>query len=221
MRRTLCSLALLALLGGCTTAPLVPVPEQPTASTSAFPCPEFIRGGSPSPQPSVQSGRVQVGRVSYPTAPAPFSAAGNDVYIPFANLVGSQAASVEQGTQSSIGWDSVVTLARLSSVDGAWGGPRAAEVVSQCSLSMTWLGIDYHPTVSRDEAITVDGHDAWIRITDLSFTVPGITATSEVQTVIIVQLPEESYTYLSYLPNSAPELKPIVDATREGLQVSG
>ena len=93
-------------------------------------------------------------------------------------------------------------------------------MVAQCSLSMTWLGIDYHPRVTRDEASVVDGHAAWIRVTELSFTVPGIRASTEVQTVIILQTEGESYAYLSYLPDTAPQLKPVLDATREGLRVA-
>ena len=124
------------------------------------------------------------------------------------------------GPATTIGWDSVVGLARLSSVDGVWGGQKAAEVVGQCSLSMTWRGIDYHPQLRRDEEFTVDGHPGWIRITDLSFTVPGIRATTEVQTVVIVQARDESYAYLSYLPDTAAHLKAALDATREGLRVA-
>ncbi len=217
--RALCGLALVALLSGCVPWDPSP-PPAPSATGAGFPCPAVERPTADSPRPVVASGRVGVGRVSYPLAPAPFEAPSNVDYIPFANLVGAQHANVERSTASSMGWDAVVLLARLSSVDGAWGAQRAAEVVAQCSLSMTWLGIDYHPRVTRDEASVVDGHEAWIRVTELSFTVPGIRASTEVQTVIILQTEGESYAYLSYLPDTAPQLKPVLDATREGLRVA-
>ena len=217
MRRTLCSLALLVVLAGCT--PPTFDPNQPSSTTSAaFPCPAVSQPSSTSP-PILRSGRVQVGKVSYPTATAPYEPVDTAEYVPFSNLVGSQRASVEPSTANSMGWESVIALARLSSVDGAWGSARAAEVVSQCSLSQIWRGIDYQPKVSRDEAFTVDGHEGWIRITDLSFSVPGVRTTSEAQTVVVIQVDDESYAYLSYLPGSAPELKALVDASREGLQV--
>lgn len=214
-------LALLVLLSGCLPSVPSPPPSAPSVTDAGFPCPAVERPTPGAPGPAVASGRVGVGRVSYPVAPAPFDAPSNTDYIPFANLVGAQHATVERSTSSSMGWNAVVALARLSSVDGAWGAQRAAEVVAQCSLSMTWLGIDYHPRVSRDEASVVDGHEAWIRVTDLSFTVPGIRAGTEVLTVIIVQADGESYAYLSYLPDTAAELAPLLDATREGLRVDG
>ncbi len=210
--------ALAVLLVGC-TSPRIDFDPVRTASPAGFPCPAAGSPASMSPQAVVRDGRVQIGKVSYPVAPAPYGPPSNLEYMAFGNLVGSQHASVEAPQANSMGWDSVVALARLSSVDGVWGGQRAAEVVSQCSLSMTWRGIDYHPEVRRDEERTVDGHPGWIRITDLSFTVPGIRATREVQTVIAVQVGDESYAYLSYLPNTAENLKAALDATREGLRV--
>lgn len=206
-------------LAGCTDAGRGTSPGTSGNASAGFPCPAFERPSSASPKPVVEAGRVRVGAMSYPAAAAPFGAASNYEYVPFANLVGSQSANVEQSTSTSMGWDSVVTLARLGSGDGAWGGQNGAEVVSQCSLSITWRGIDYHPQLRRDEAITVDGHEAWIRVTDLSFSVPGIRANAEVQTVVIVLVDQDSYAYLSYLPNSAPELADAVAATLDGLRV--
>ena len=217
--RTALAAALVALLAGC-TSPLIDFGPPRTPSPAGFPCPPVARPASTAPQPLVTSGRVHVGKVSYPVAPPPYVTPSNAEYIAFGNLIGSQHASVEQPTATTIGWDSVVGLARLSSVDGVWGGQKAAEVVGQCSLSMTWRGIDYHPQLRRDEEFTVDGHPGWIRITDLSFTVPGIWATTEVQTVVIVQAGDESYAYLSYLPDTAAHLKAALDATREGLRVA-
>lgn len=208
-----------ATLSGCTDDGSTTSSDIPRQASVGFPCPAFEPPSSASPKPVVQDGRVQVGAMSYPAAAAPFAAASNYEYVPFANLIGSQSANVEQSTSRSMGWDSVITLARLGSGDGAWGAQNGAEVVSQCSLSITWRGIDYHPQLRRDEAIRVDGHEAWIRVTDLSFSVPGIRADAEVQTVVIVLVDQESYAYLSYLPNSAPELADAVQATLDGLRV--
>ncbi len=207
-----------ALLPGC-TSPVIDFDPARTASPAGFPCPPLTRPTPAALQPEVRSGRVRVGAVSYPIAPPPFSAPSNAEYMAFGNLIGSQHAAVEAATATSMGWDAVIALARLNSVDGAWGGQTAAEMVSQCSLSMTWRGIDYHPQMRRDETFTVDGHPGWIRIIDLNFTVPGIRATTEVQTVIVVQAGDDSYAYLSYLPDTAEHLKPILDATRDGLRI--
>ena len=216
---TLCVLIALTLMTACTGPPIRDPGPGPSGNSTSFPCPSYASPTSDTPRAALRAGRVHVGKVSYPAAPGPYRALDNHEYLPFANRVGSQRASVEASSSASMGWQSVVALARLSSVDGAWGGPRAAEVVSQCSLSVTWRGIDYHPVVSRDQATTVDGHEAWVRVTDLSFTVPGVKTTKEVQTVLIVQAGDESYAYLSYLPNSAPDLAPLLDATRTGLRV--
>lgn len=217
MRRTACILAVLLVLAGCTPPGITPDPP-PITGSAAFPCPAFTAASTAS-TPAVRSGRVQVGRVSYPSAPAPFGAADTGEYLPFANLVGSQRAVVEATSATSMGWESVIALGRLSSVDGAWGAEQAAEVVAQCSLSQVWRGIDYHPSVGRDEAVQVDGHRGWLRVTELSFRVPGVKTTSETQTVVVIRVDDETYAYLSYLPGSAPDLKPLLDATREDLQV--
>ncbi len=224
MRRTLRSLAFgglvpLVMVAGCSPPEFPGRTSASPSSAGGFPCPPVDRSASTSSPPPVESGRVKVGRVSYPVAPAPYSPPSGTVYMAFASHSAGQSAVVEQATNSSIGWNSVVALARLSSVDGAWGAQQAAEVIGQCSLSMTWLGIDYHPRPRRDEPITVDGHPGWIRVTDLSFAVPGIRATREVQTVVTLDAGGETYAYLSYLPDTADQLKASLDATREGLRV--
>lgn len=224
MRRTLRSLAVCGLVplvafAGCSPPDVAGRNSASPSSAGGFPCPPVDRSASATPLPPAGDGRVRVGRVSYPAAPAPYAPPSSTVYMAFGSLSAGQSAVVEMATASSLGWNSVVALARLSSVDGAWGTQQAAEVVGQCSLSMTWLGIDYHPQPRRDEAVTVDGHPGWIRVTDLSFAVPGIRATREVQTVVTLDAGGETYAYLSYLPDTADQLKASLDATREGLRV--
>lgn len=215
----LCTLVALVGATGCSVPGLTgPSSAAPVSTVAGFPCPPVGRA-SASPAPLVEAGRIRVGRVSYPAAPAPYSAPSSTVYIAFGSQIAGQSAVVEQATNSSLGWNSVVALARLSSVDGAWGAQQAAEVVGQCSLSMTWLGIDYHPRPRSDEPITVDGHPGWLRVTDLSFAVPGIRASREVQTVVTLDAGGETYAYLSYLPDTADHLKASVDATRAGIRV--
>lgn len=219
IRRLLRGLAGLVLLAGCTTGGTGPSQTPSSDPSAAFPCPAIERPtASPAPA-AVTGGRVRVDRISFPAAPAPFSRPTSYGYLPFAVAMASQQATIEPSTPQSMGWEASLTVGRLGSADGAWGASRAAEVVSQCSLSITWRGIDYQPRVRRDEGTRVNGHEAWIRTTDLSFSVPGVRTTSELQTVVIVQVGDDSYAFLSYLPGTAPELKDALDAVQRGLRV--
>ena len=84
--RVLCSLALVTLLAGCTPT-IIDYGPSPTGAASGFPCPPFERAASALPAPEVRSGRVRIGKVSYPTAPAPYSAASTAIEAPASNSV--------------------------------------------------------------------------------------------------------------------------------------
>ena len=69
--------------------------------------------------------------------------------------------------------------------------------------------------------MTVDGHDAWIMDSDLSFSIPELEATNELLTVVIVDLENGSAgLFASSVPGNSPQYNEPAQQAMEGLQVS-
>jgi hypothetical protein len=104
-----------------------------------------------------------------------------------------------------------------------WGGPSTLQP-TLAAIADNVRG-NYYPgpnerEVLRDEARTVDGHDAWLYEFQLSWDVPGSEATGERAALLLVDVgrPAPALLYLS-IPNTHAELYGVIDVVLDGVQV--
>jgi hypothetical protein len=181
-------------VGGQPTTPVCPEPDN----------------GDPEPQPG--DGRVHAGRLSYPQLAAPWTAPQPESGVAFGKGVLIQSVLVERGQNQP--WLAAVLLGELVAGDGFFAPRDGAAVVVRC-VSGTFYG---GSAVTRedlvDRALTVDGHDAWVVESRLGFDVPGVTATSELLIVVVVETGAgTSGLFYASIPENAPQLvQPARDA---------
>lgn len=184
---------------------------------SADVCPQREARGTPDPQPN--DGRVHSGPLSYPMLPGPWEQPIPENYVPFGRAVLQQFVETERAP--GVRWGAAVMVGELVAGDGFFAPRDGAEIVLRCATG-TFYG---DAAVTRDDslsqAMTVDGHDAWIMKSNLSFAVPGIEATSELLTVVIVDLDNGSAgLFASSVPGNTPQYSEAARRAMEGLRVN-
>ncbi len=193
------------------------LPGLPGGNPSSNACPQPEANSSPTPQPA--DGRVHSGPLSYPQLPSPWGAPQANTEVPFGRDVLQQFVQTEQTPTMS--WGAAVMVGELVAGDGFFEPKDGAEIVLKC-VTGTFYGdaeVTRHDTVSK--AMTVDGHDAWIMESDLSFSIKGLDATNELLTVVIVDLENGSAgLFASSVPGNAPQYDAPAEQAMKGLRVS-
>ncbi len=199
-------------LGGA----LVGLPGLPGGNPSSNACPQPEANSSPTPRPP--DGRVHSGPLSYPQLPSPWGAPLPNNEVPFGRDVLQQFVQTEQTPTMS--WGAAVMVGELVAGDGFFEPKDGAEIVLKC-VTGTFYGdaeVTRHDTVSK--AMTVDGHDAWIMESDLSFSIEGLKATNELLTVVIVDLENGSAgLFASSVPGNSPQYNAPAERAMQGLRV--
>ncbi|MDN5762308.1 MAG: DUF2510 domain-containing protein [Microlunatus sp.] len=192
------------------------VPGLPGGDPSADVCPKPETSSTPAPQPG--DGRVHSGQLSYPQLPAPWGAPAPEYQVPFGRDVLQQFVQTEK--TPTISWGAAVMVGELVAGDGFFAPKDGAEIVLRC-VTGTFYGdaaVTRHDT--RSQAMTVDGHDAWLMESDLSFSIPGLEATNELLTVVIVDLKDGSAgLFASSVPGNTPEYNAPARQAMKGLRV--
>lgn len=174
---------------------------------------------SPAPQPG--DGRVHGGALSYPLLGSPWSAPRPENRVAFGQDVLIQSVVVESHP-GGMDWLAAVLVGELASGDGFYAPEDGAEIVVTC-VSGTFYG---DSAVTRDDqvnqAMTVDGHAAWIIESQLRFDIPEIEAKSERLIVVIIDTGDGTAgLFYASIPENSPELlQPARDALA-GLTVDG
>lgn len=193
------------------------LPDTPGGNPSANVCPQPEADSSPTPQPP--DGRVHSGPLSYPMLPSPWGPPTTTADVPFGRDVQQQFVQTEQ--TSKLNWGAAVMVGELVAGDGFYAPKDGAEIVLRC-VTGTFYGdaeVTRHDT--KSQAITVDGHDGWLMESNLTFSIPGLQATNEVLTVVIVDLGTGSAgLFASSVPGNAPQYVEPAREALEGLQVS-
>lgn len=193
------------------------VPGLPGGDPSTNVCPQPETSSSPTPQPA--DGRVHSGPLSYPKLPAPWGEPLPNTEVPFGRDVLQQFVQTEQTPTMS--WGAAVMVGELVAGDGFFEPKDGAEIVLKC-VTGTFYGdaeVTRNDTVSK--AMTVDGHQAWIMESDLSFSITGLEATNELLTVVIVDLENGSAgLFASSVPGNAPQYTAPAEQAMRGLRVS-
>lgn len=190
----------------------------PGGQSSQDVCPRPEASGTPTPQPN--DGRVHSGPLSYPKLPVPpwgEPTATNDV--PFGRDVQQQFVQTEE--TPSMSWGAAVMVGELVAGDGFFAPQDGAEIVLRCVTGTFYGNAEVTRNDTKSQAMTVDGRDAWVMESDLSFSIPDLEATNELLTVVIVDLGDGTAgLFASSVPGNAPQYNEPARQAMEGLEVA-
>lgn len=190
-------------------------PTTPGGQPSRNVCPDIDPTQSASPSPSAD-GRVHGGKISYPMLPDPWSEPYGDNRVPFARDVAQQSVTVEPNYAPDASWVAAVLVAELYAGDGFFSPEQGAEIVVKCVVGRFYgdAVVDRQDLVSK--AMTVDGHDAWVVESQLSFDIEGLDTKGELAIVVIIDTGLESASlFYASIPDTVPDL---VDDARWALE---
>ncbi len=184
-------------------------PTGPGGESSTPVCPSSDNG-DPEAQPG--DGRVHAGNLSYPQLGTPWSAPEPESGVAFGRGVLIQSVETERSNTKQ--WLAAVLLGELVAGDGFFSPQDGAAIVVRCVIGTFYTDSAVTRDDQRDEALTVDGHDAWVIESELGFQVPGIAATSERLIVVVVDTGTGSAgLFYASIPANAPDLvQPARDA---------
>jgi MYXO-CTERM domain-containing protein len=176
----------------------------PTGNPSSDVCPQSDNA-SPSPQPG--DGRVHGGRLSYPQLGAPWGAPMPEYDVAFGRGVLQQFAVIERGSFLGFtSWGAAVLVGELVAGDGFFTPRDGAAIVIRCVTGTFYGNTEVTRDDRRNEAITVDGHQAWVIESNLGFDVPGLQAKHELLIVVVVDTEDGSAGLFSAsIPENGPQ----------------
>jgi len=202
-------IAVLVVRGTDTADPGTGPVEQP----SSDPC-QAADAASPTAPPAAGE-RVTSGKLSVMRMPPPFQAPKPDSRVPFGHDVQSMDAPVETSADGRVSWVAGVLIARLLAGDGFYGPEQGAKLVVTCITGVFYGEAEVTRDDVKDEAIEVDGREAWLIESQLSFDVPGIRTKGELLIVAVVDTGDgEAGLFYASIPDTTPEL---VATAREAL----
>ena len=181
------------------------------------------RSDSPSAAAPPADGRVHGGPVSFPQLGSPWRAPQGETRVPFGVNVLSQDVPVQtdyDGKGSS--WVASVLVGELQAGDGFFTPEQGSQIVVRCVLGKFYGDNPVNSDVKVNKAATIDGQDAWLVESQLSFDIAGLDTKGELLILAIVQAgPERSGLFYASIPDSTPELvQPARDALA-ALKVDG
>ncbi len=194
-------IAIRAVTGG-----QVEVGGVPGGPASQDACPAE-RPETPDPNEDPNDGRVHGGPISYPTLGSPWGVPRPDSRVPFGNDVLSQIVPVESNYDGKGGqWVASVLVGELQAGDGFFTPEQGSEIVVKCILGKFYGDAPVNSNVKVNEAATIDGREAWIVESQLSFDITGLKTKGELLIVVIVSAGARSGLYYASIPDTTPEL---------------
>jgi hypothetical protein len=202
----------------------------PAGQPSQNACPPRITASpEPPPQPPPADGRVHGGPVSYPELGPPWGPPEGDSRVPFGSDVQTQNVVLENdydGNGSS--WMAQILVGELQAGDGFFTPEQGSQIVVKCILGAFYGDNPVQSNVKVNEKTTIDGHDAWLVESHLTFDIAGLKTKGELLIVAIVSAGNRSGLYYASIPDSTPGLlvdggqlvQPARDALRD-LKVDG
>ena len=197
------------------------LPGIPGGQGSQDTCPT-PKASSAKPDLDLNDGRVHGGPVSFPELGPPWNPPQPDTRVPFGRDVAVQQVPVQSnydGVGSS--WVASVLVAELQAGDGFFSPQQGSEVVVKCILGAFYGNNPVRSDVQKDERTTIDGREAWLVESELSFDIPNLETKGELLIVAIVAAGTTSGLYYASIPDTRPELvQPARDALQQ-LRVDG
>ena len=186
-------------------------------------CPPENTASPDAPVSHPADGRVHGGPVSYPMLGAPWGPPqGPPNPVPFGTDVQTQMVLDQlnydgQGTN----WVASILVAELQAGDGFFTPEQGAQIVVKCILGAFYGNHPINSDVKANERTTIDGHDAWLVESQLTFDIPKLEAKGEYLIVAIVSAGNRSGLYYATIPDTLPELVQPARDTLKQLQVDG
>lgn len=176
-------------------------PTDPGGTSTREVCPEQATE-SPTLPAQGTDGRVHGGPLSYPKLGDPWSEPVPEGNIPFGRDVVRQQIQ----TESDPNWLAGVFVGRLMAGDGFFSPEEGSKIVVRCIMGTFYGNNAVTRADQRNVATTVDGHDAWLVETQLSFDVPGLEAKGEWVMVVIVDVGDGSAgLFFASVPDNASQ----------------
>jgi hypothetical protein len=171
--------------------------------------------------PAPADGRVHGGPLSFPMLGSPWNSPNVDNRVPFGSDVRKQEYPVEVFYQPGQSWVASVLVGELQAGDGFFTPEQGSQIVVKCILGRFYGNNPVTSDVQVNEKTTVEGHDAWVVESELSFDIPGLRTKGELLIVVIVATDTRSGIYYASIPDTVPELvKPARQALAD-LRVDG
>ena len=182
------------------------VTGQPTSGpASQDTCPaEKVETADPNAHPN--DGRVHGGPISYPELGSPWGPPEPDNRVPFGSDVRTQMVPVETNYQPGQNWVASVLVGELQAGDGFFTPEQGSEIVVKCILGKFYGNNPVTSDVKVNQATQVDGREAWIVESQLSFDIKGLKTKGELLIVVIVSAGARSGLYYASIPDTTPEL---------------
>ena len=186
-------------------------------------CPPENTASPDAPVSHPADGRVHGGPVSYPMLGPPWGPPqGPPNPVPFGTDVQTQMVLDQlnydgQGTN----WVASILVAELQAGDGFFTPEQGAQIVVKCILGAFYGNHPLNSDMKVNEKTTIDGHDAWLVESQLTFDIPKLEAKGEYLIVAIVSAGNRSGLYYATIPDTLPELVQPARDTLQQLQVDG
>ncbi len=186
-------------------------------------CPPENTASPDAPVSHPADGRVHGGPVSYPMLGAPWGPPqGPPNPVPFGTDVRTQMVLDQlnydgQGTN----WVASILVAELQAGDGFFTPEQGAQIVVKCILGAFYGNHPLDSDMKVNEKTTIDGHDAWLVESQLTFDIPKLEAKGEYLIVAIVSAGNRSGLYYATIPDTLPDLVQPARDTLQQLQVDG
>jgi len=197
--------------------------DQSTSGPDEQVCPRRS-STNPPPVDHPNDGWVHGGRLAFPEMGAPWLPPTSDPRVPFGRDVQHQFF-VLHPNQGGLGmhWGASVLVSELYAGDGFFSPQEGAEIVTRCVLGEFYGDSVVDRNDTRNEASSLDGYDAWLIQTTLSFSIPDLPSTSEEVTILVVATGEMSSSlfYTSVPADSPPAIFANVEQATKSLKVSG
>ncbi len=182
--------------------------DVPSGQPSQNVCPEIDPTQSSEAPSQPNDGRVHGGKISYPMLGDPWGPVSGDNRVPFGRDVAEQVVPVESNYDGNgNSWVASVLVAELVAGDGFFTPEQGSEIVMKCVVGRFYGDAQVQRDDKVSRAITVDGHDAWVVESHLSFQIPGLTTEGELAIVVIVDTGVDSASlFYASIPDTTPEL---------------
>jgi hypothetical protein len=141
--------------------------------------------------------------------------------VPFGKDVQSQVVVVEPAYQPGSQWVASILVGELQAGDGFFTPEQGSQIVVKCILGKFYGDNPVTSDVRVNKAVTIDGHEAWLVESHLTFDIEGLKTKGETLIVAIVAASNSSGLYYASIPDTVPELLPVARKALDDLQVDG